>query len=127
MLENGSLIAFLATTRPAECRSFFEEKLGLIYQGETPHSLIFDANGTMLRIDKVERHVPASNPAVGWEVSNIVNTARGLTEKGVPMLTVPGRTQDSDGIWARPDGTLMAWFKDPDGNILSLSEHAERA
>jgi catechol 2,3-dioxygenase-like lactoylglutathione lyase family enzyme len=122
MLDNANLIAFLATARPDDSRKFFEKTLGLLFQGETPHTLVFDVNGTLLRVDKVDKLTPASHPAVGFQVTDIVTEARRLTAAGIPMMKVPDREQDGDGIWARPDGTLMAWFQDPDGNIISLSQ-----
>jgi catechol 2,3-dioxygenase-like lactoylglutathione lyase family enzyme len=124
MLENANLIAHLATARPAEARRFYQETLGLLFMGEDAQTLIFDSNGIVLRIQKVPSGSPSPVTALGWEVSDLVRDIHDLTAKGVSFLRVPGLNQDRDAIWTAPTGTLVAWFKDPDGNVLSMSEHA---
>jgi catechol 2,3-dioxygenase-like lactoylglutathione lyase family enzyme len=126
MLESLNLIAFLTTSKPAECRAFYQDKLGLLFMGEDPGFLIFDSNGTVLRIQKSAAFAPSSQIALGWEVSDLVHEVEELTAGGVPPIARPGVTLDSLGIWTAPDGTMIAWFNDPDGNVLTLSQHAER-
>ena len=126
MLESLNLIAFLSTTRPAESKEFYGEKLGLLFMGEDANFLIFDSNGIVLRIQKVKSFTPATTTALGWEVSDLIHEVDDLIHAGIPMLRRDGLQQDQNGVWTSPDGTMVAWFKDPDGNILTLSEHAER-
>jgi catechol 2,3-dioxygenase-like lactoylglutathione lyase family enzyme len=126
MLESLNLIAFLSTTKPQESRDFYTDKLGLLFMGEDPNFLILDSNGTVLRIQKVASFAPSAHTALGWEVSDLVHEVEALTNGGVTMIRRDGMEQDDLGIWTAPDGTMVAWFQDPDGNILTLSEHAER-
>ncbi|MGP8072966.1 MAG: VOC family protein [Thermoplasmata archaeon] len=126
MLESLNLIAFLTTSRPAESKEFYADKLGLIFMGEDPSFLIFDSNGIVLRIQKAKSFTPSSQTALGWEVSDVVHQVDDLIRAGVKMLRRPGLQQDQIGIWTAPDGTMIAWFQDPDGNVLTVSEHAER-
>ncbi len=124
MLESANVVAFLATARPADCRRFYQETLGLISLGEDPHTLMFDCNGTTLRIQKLKTVTPGVHTALGWQVSDLVRELRHLHARGVVPVRYEGLEQDRDGVWTAPDGTLLAWFRDPDGNILSLSEPA---
>jgi catechol 2,3-dioxygenase-like lactoylglutathione lyase family enzyme len=126
MLETLDLIAFLTTARPEESRDFYQQKLGLLFMGEDPNFLIFDSNGTVVRIQKAKAYTAPAQTALGWEVSDLVHTVEELAQAGVTMLRRPGMEQDALGIWTAPDGTMIVWFQDPDGNVLTLSEHAER-
>jgi len=126
MLDNASLIAFLATTRPEESTRFYRHTLGLLFVEDDMNHIVFDANGTILRIQRVDQHTPASHVVLSWEVENIVSTVQGLRSAGVKFERMPGLEQDANDVWVAYDGTLVAWFKDPDGNLLSLSEHAQR-
>jgi len=126
MLESLNLIAFLTTARPAESKDFYQEKLGLLFMGEDSGFLIFDSNGTVLRIQKAKSVAPSGQTALGWEVSDLVRQVDDLTQAGVKMMRRNGIQQDGLGIWTAPDGTMIAWFQDPDRNILTLSEHANR-
>jgi catechol 2,3-dioxygenase-like lactoylglutathione lyase family enzyme len=127
MLENANLVAFIGTAKPAEARAFYEDTLGLLFMSEDPHTMIFDSNGTVLKVQKLKEVRPAHGTAVGWEVDHIVRAIHDLTAKGVSFLRFPGLEQDREAIWTAPNGTMVAWFKDPDGNVLSLTEHAQRA
>lgn len=126
MLESLNLIAFLSTSRPADSREFYQQKLGMLFMGEDPNFLIFDSNGTVLRIQKVGSYTPGPQTALGWEVSDLVHEVEELRAAGIPMLRRSGLEQDQQGIWTAPDGTMVVWFQDPDGNVLTLSEHADR-
>jgi catechol 2,3-dioxygenase-like lactoylglutathione lyase family enzyme len=125
MLETANLIAFLATARPAECRKFYQETLGLISLGEDPHTLLFDCNGTTLRIQKLKAVAPGPHTVLGWQVSDLVQEIHALAPKGVSFVRYDGLEQDRNGIWTAPGGTMVAWFRDPDGNVLSLTEPAD--
>jgi catechol 2,3-dioxygenase-like lactoylglutathione lyase family enzyme len=127
MLETANLVAFLSTARPAESRRFYQETLGLISLGEDAHSLLFDCNGTTLRIQKLKAVTPGAQMALGWQLSDLVREIHALAPKGVTFVRFDGLDQDRIGIWTAPGGTRVAWFKDPDGNVLSLTEPTDVA
>jgi len=122
MLARLSVIAFLATTQPEQARMFYSEVLGLRLMEDTPYALVFDANGTMLRIQKVQQLTPAGHTVLGWQVDAIAEAVSILVKRGVRFERYPDLPQDEQGIWTTPAGNKIAWFADPDGNILSLTE-----
>ena len=122
MLGDATLMAFVATTDTDACRAFYEGILGLDVVMDTPFALVFDANGTVLRAQKVETVTPAPQTVLGWEVTDIEGQVRRLTDAGVAMLRHDGMEQDDLGIWTTPGGARVVWFNDPDGNVLSLTE-----
>jgi catechol 2,3-dioxygenase-like lactoylglutathione lyase family enzyme len=121
-LGNASLIAFLATTDAARARTFYEGTLGLQVVEDSPFALVVDADGTMVRIQKVEAFTPHPFTALGWGVDDVTATVRDLAKKGIAFNRYPGLEQDADGVWTSPAGARIAWFSDPDGNVLSLTE-----
>ncbi len=127
MLENANLVAFAATAKPDECRHFYHDLLGLLFMGDDGRALLFDSNGTSLRILKVADVPRGARTVLGWEVGDLVHLARELAARGVAFERMDGLVQDRYGIWTGRDGTMMAWFRDPDGNLLGLSEHAQPA
>jgi catechol 2,3-dioxygenase-like lactoylglutathione lyase family enzyme len=122
VLAACDLIAFVATTDPDRARAFYAGVLGLRLVDDQPAALVFDAHGTMLRIAKVQQFTPARHTALGWRVGNVAATVDGLTAAGVTFERYAGLPQDQRGVWISPDRAKIAWFKDPDGNILSLTE-----
>ena len=124
MLRTAKVMAFSATKDPARARAFYEGVLGLPLTADDPSALVFDARGTMLRVQKVQAVTPAPYTALGWEVPDIRAAVEALIRKGVPLVrfTIPGFSQDELGVWTAGDGTKVAWFKDPDGNTLSLTQ-----
>ena len=122
MLGKAKLVAFAATTDVARAKSFYEDVLGLELVEETPFALVFDANGTMLRVTPVPKLVVAPYTVLGWDVKDITATVRALNKAGVKCERYPGMEQDKLGIWTSPSGAQIAWFKDPDGNTLSVTE-----
>ncbi len=122
MLNTSDLIAFVATTDSERARAFYERCLGLTFVEDGPFALVFDANGVMLRLQKLQSFTPPVNTALGWSVADIRATIAGLAEKGVVFERYPRLSQDDLGIWSSPSGALVAWFKDPDGNVLSLTQ-----
>ena len=125
MLSHSRLVGFVATAKPAEARSFYQGVLGLPLVEEGPFALVFDANGTTLRVQIVRSVSPAPYTALGWQVEDIRTTIRALAARGVIFERYDGLVQDGQGIWTSPDGSRVAWFKDPDGNTLSLTERGE--
>lgn len=122
MLGTADVMAFVATKDPERAKSFYAQTLGLHLVADERYALVFDANGTKFRVQKVQQVTPAPYTALGWEVSDIRGTVRALVDKGVEFLQIGFPGQDGLGIWTADDGTRVAWFKDPDGNTLSLTE-----
>ena len=122
MLTHDDIIAFIATVQPEQARVFYSAMLGLRLIEDTPYALVFDANGTMLRIQKVQTLIPAGHTVLGWHVVNVHETVKTLSKRGVTFERYAGFPQDEQGIWTTPDGNKIAWFSDPDGNTLSLTE-----
>jgi catechol 2,3-dioxygenase-like lactoylglutathione lyase family enzyme len=123
-LADQSIIAFVATSDPERAKKFYGENLGLpLIEEQMPFALVYDAHGTMLRVTIVKAVHPAGYTVLGWNVPDIVAAADGLTAAGIDFDRHPGLPQDQRGIWTSPDGSKVAWFKDPDGNTLSISQH----
>ena len=122
--STAKVMSFVATADPARARAFYEGTLGLPLVADESFALVFDANGTMLRVQKVQQVTPAPYTALGWEVPDIHATIRELIKKHVAFerISIPGFSQDELGVWTADDGTKVAWFKDPDGNTLSLTQ-----
>lgn len=123
------MIGFLTTTKPDEARAFFGDKLGFRFIGDDGFALVFDANGTMLRIAKAKAFTPAQGTVLGWQVADVHAAAAQLAARGVvfEQYGLPFLQQDDAGVWTAPNGDAVAWFKDPDGNTLSISSHAASA
>jgi catechol 2,3-dioxygenase-like lactoylglutathione lyase family enzyme len=122
-LGNYKLVAFVATRDSARAKVFYRDTLGLNLVSEDPFALVFDVQGTMLRVTPVRELVTAQYTVLGWRVPNITAAATDLQRAGVTLERFPGLPQDDLGIWTAPGGAKVAWFKDPDGNILSISQH----
>ena len=120
LLSSQPPIAFAATTRPEHARAFYAFVLGLGLIEDTPQALVFDAGGTMLHVQKVRAFAPAPHTVLGWHVPDIVAAVRGLAARGVACERAHGLAPDADGIWTSPSGARTVWFRDPDGNLLSL-------
>lgn len=117
-------ILFLATANPERARAFYEGVLGLTFVADEPPALLFRVGGRMLRIQKVERVHVAPYTALGWGVKEIRQIVRELRAAGVEFQRYSGLSQDGDGIWQAPSGASVAWFQDPDGHVLSLTQFA---
>ncbi|MGA8743744.1 MAG: VOC family protein [Terracidiphilus sp.] len=124
ILGGSELVAFAPTTDPAKARAFYKGVLGLrLVADETPFALVFDANGTMLRVTTVHELKPDPFTVLGWQVTNIESTVDRLAAAGVEFNRYKGvNDADPRGIWNSPSGARVAWFKDPDGNVLSVTE-----
>ena len=122
MLETSPIIAFVATTNAERSKAFYEKILGLTFVADEPFALVFNADGVMVRIFKVETLTPAVHTVLGWNVEDIKAVIDGLCAKGVVFERFPSLEQDPDGAWTSPSGAKVAWFKDPDGNVLSLTQ-----
>jgi catechol 2,3-dioxygenase-like lactoylglutathione lyase family enzyme len=123
-LSDQSIISFVATSDPDRAKKFYRDTLGLrLVSEEMPFALVFDAHGTMLRVTIVKKVISAGYTVLGWQVPNIVAAAKALSEAGVRLERYHGMQQDELGIWSSPSGARIAWFKDADGNTLSISQH----
>lgn len=122
MLTYDNAISFVATRDADAARAFYEGTLGLRLVADEHFALVFDVNGRMLRIAKAETLSPAAHTVLGWEVDTIEAKVQELATRGVVFLRFEGMPQDENGIWTSPSGARVAWFKDPDGNNLSLTE-----
>lgn len=122
MLSDKKLKAFIPTVMPDKAKLFYQDILGLKLLSEDNYALEFEANGTLLRITIVNELKPHPFTVLGWDVDNISATIKSLNEKGVVCEKYDFLEQDNLGVWTSPGGTKVAWFKDPDGNVLSLSE-----
>ena len=124
ILGGSDVIAFAPTTDPEKARAFYEGVLGLrLVADQKPFALEFDANGTMLRVTTVQELKPQPFTILGWHIEDIEATVDSLVAAGVEFLRFPGMNDaDPRGIWNSPSGARIAWFKDPDGNVLSVTE-----
>jgi catechol 2,3-dioxygenase-like lactoylglutathione lyase family enzyme len=123
MLGSTNIVAFVPTKDADKARAFYEGVLGLRFVKDDGFAMVLDANGIMIRVAKIKDFTPAQFTILGWQVSEIENVVRGLQKKGVHFEIFGFFKQDELGIWTAPTGDKVAWFKDPDGNILSVSQH----
>ncbi|MBX2836878.1 MAG: VOC family protein [Gammaproteobacteria bacterium] len=122
MADLNTPVAFLATAKSTESRHFYETVLNLKCLSDEPFALVFELGGTTLRIQKVESVTQVNYTVLGWNVTNIKHCVEELAKKGVQFEIFSGLEQDDSGIWSSPGGAMVAWFKDPDGNTLSLTQ-----
>ena len=125
MLGSMDIIAFVPTRNRDKARPFYEKTLGLRFVSDDQFALVFDANGVMVRVvdvSSVAGFEPAPFTILGWNVGDIGKIVRGLGKKGVEFERYPGMQHDQLGVWSSPSGAKVAWFKDPDGNVLSVTE-----
>jgi len=113
------------TTNPEAAVGFYRDTLGWTFLRDDGFALVFDMNGVMLRIGQSKDFTPAENTVLGWESKDIAATVDKLAAKGVHFEIYSDMGQDARGICTFPNGDKVAWFKDPDGNVLSLSQHAK--
>jgi catechol 2,3-dioxygenase-like lactoylglutathione lyase family enzyme len=123
MLADKKIVALVPITDAARAKAFYADKLGLKFVSEDPFALVFDANGNMLRLTKMKEFTPQRFSILGWQVADIESTVRQLAAAGVTFERYGFVQQDELGIWTAPDGTKVAWFLDPDGNNLGISQH----
>lgn len=117
------MIGFIVTAKPEAAIAFYRDRLGFRLIADDHFALVFDANGTMLRVVKAQKFTPQQGTVLGWEVMDIEAAVAELESRGVDFNRYPGLPQDDRGIWKAPGGDFVAWFTDPDGNVLSVSQH----
>ena len=126
MLGDSELVAFLATTDAARARAFYEGVLGLRLMSDDPFAVVYSVQGVELRLQKVPQLTPQPHTALGWSIAGIDKVIADIAARGGKFERFPPMEQDAAGIWQSPSGTRIAWLKDPDGNLLSLTEAAAR-
>jgi predicted enzyme related to lactoylglutathione lyase len=122
VLDSATLVAFIPTLNLTQAKAFYGSMLGLPMEGESPVMITFDANGTTLRTVLVERFTPFPFTIIGWTVQDIADTVGELTGRGIAFERFDGIQQDPLGVWRSPGGAQVAWFKDPFGNTISLTQ-----
>lgn len=121
---NSAPLAFVLTANRAKSKPFYAHVLGLRVLGEDDHAVTFDlGNRTPLRLTQVMGHRGSGHSVLGWHVADLHGAMQALKAKGVTFKIYDGMGQDEQGVWASPDGgAKLAWFTDPDGNVLSLTQ-----
>jgi catechol 2,3-dioxygenase-like lactoylglutathione lyase family enzyme len=126
MLSLATPVGFVPSSDLDRSRRFYEEVLGLPVIEADTFAVVFQAAGIVVRLTYVGDQLrPQPFTVFGWEVSDLRAEIADLVGKGVEFLRVDGLEQDETGVWTAPNGALIAWFKDRDGNTLSLSRHPE--
>lgn len=123
MLADSKVIGFVPTKDSGKAREFYEGKLEFQFVSDDPFALVMKAGQTMIRVAKAKDFTPAPYTVLGWEVQNIEAMVAWLTDRGVVFEKYPFVQDQQLGIWTAPTGDKVAWFKDPDGNVLSVSQH----
>ena len=123
MLTGASLVAFGATSRAKDALAFYTKVLGLTLRYEDDFAISLDSDGVELRLQKVERFAPQPFTMLGWQVPRIAPIIERPREHGVALERYPWLEQDASGVWQAPSGARVAWFKDADGNLLSVAEY----
>ncbi len=127
MLGNQKIMAFVGTCDPERAKAFYGQTLGLRFVSQDRFAVVFDANGIMLRVTVLEELKPQTHTVLGWEVSDIAAVVCELQKRGVKFERYGFMEQDEQGVWASPSGARIAWFKDPDGNTLSVTQFPAKA
>lgn len=123
MLAANRMIGFVPTRDAKAARTFYEGALGFRFVSDDPFALVVGTDGNLIRVVKIKDFTPAPYTVLGWEVSEITAVVRWLTDRGVIFEKYPFAQDQETGIWTAPTGDRVAWFKDPDGNVLSVSQH----
>lgn len=122
-LSKASAVAIVCVRDRAKALPFYRDSLGLKLKGEDPFAAVFDIDGVDLRLSTVEGWTPHAHTVLGFAVKDAARAAADLKARGVSLLIYPGFDQDADGVWTSPDGKAkVAWFNDPEGNNLSITE-----
>jgi catechol 2,3-dioxygenase-like lactoylglutathione lyase family enzyme len=117
-------VAFVGVTDLDRAAAFYGGTLGLTLRDESPLALVAETGDMMVRITATDAVRPAPYTVLGWRVDDIAAAVEALRGRGVTFARYPGLNQDDDGVWLAPGGARVAWFQDPDGNVLSLTQDA---
>ena len=124
MLDSGNMVGFVATKDYEAARAFYENKLGFQFVSLDQYALVMSTGKNTIRIAKVKGLAPARYTVLGWEVENIEAIVTWLRDRGVAFAEYPFIQDHELLIWTAPNGDKVAWFNDPDGNVLSVSQHS---
>ncbi len=122
MLIDPVITAFLPTVNPELSKQFYRHILGLKLISEDNFALEFESKGVILRITIVDKFVPHPFTVLGFKIRDIGTQVKLLSEKGIAFERFSALKQDESGIWTSPGNAKIAWFKDPDKNLISLTE-----
>jgi catechol 2,3-dioxygenase-like lactoylglutathione lyase family enzyme len=123
MLASAKIVGFIPTKDYEKARAFYEGKLDFDFVSLDQFALVMRVGTHMVRISKMANFTPLQGTILGWEVDDIQCVARWLDQRGVILEKYPFVQDRELGIWTTPSGDKVAWFKDPDGNILSIGQH----
>jgi catechol 2,3-dioxygenase-like lactoylglutathione lyase family enzyme len=124
MLANSPIVAFVPTQDALRARAFYENTLGLRFVSDDNFAIVMDANGIVLRITRVGKFTPLPFTVLGWEVQDFDSAVAQISAQGVEFSRFGFLDQSDNGVWTAPGGVAkVAWFLDPDGNMLSLSQN----
>jgi catechol 2,3-dioxygenase-like lactoylglutathione lyase family enzyme len=123
MIGAAKMVSLIGTTRADASKAFYQDTLGLKFVTDDTFAFVFDMGGAELRVSRVPAVIPAAYAVLGFQVKDIAAEIDALAAKGVKFERFGFFQQDERGIWAAPDGTKVAWFRDPDMNMLSLVQH----
>ncbi len=123
MLAAAKLVAFGATTDGTRAAAFYGTVLGLAIRSDDAFAIVFDANGVELRLQKVERLTSQPFTSLGWQVADIGQVLMQLAAANIRPERYVGLDQDAAGVWHAPSGARVAWFKDPEGTLLSVAQY----
>jgi catechol 2,3-dioxygenase-like lactoylglutathione lyase family enzyme len=123
MLASSRMVGFVPTKDSKKARAFYEGKLGFQFVSDDPFALVVKAGETTIRVAKAQNFTPAQYTVLGWAVDDIEKVVTWLRKQGVAFEKYPFIQDQELGIWTAPTGDRVAWFKDPDGNVLSVSQH----
>jgi catechol 2,3-dioxygenase-like lactoylglutathione lyase family enzyme len=124
MLQSSPVVAFIGATDLEAARDFYGGTLGLTVEEIGHFACVFRTGECTIRVTRVPDLRPQTFTVLGWDVSDIRAVIAALVRDGVQFRRYDGIEQDDDGIWMTPGGDLVAWFTDPDGNVLSLTQAA---
>ena len=123
MTPDSKIIGFIPTRNAERALEFYQNLLGLRFVSDDAFAIVFESNGNMIRLVRIEEFTPAPYTILGWQVEDVESTVKELAAKGLALQRYSFLDQSEDGIWTAPGGAKVAWFHDPDGNTLSLSQH----
>jgi catechol 2,3-dioxygenase-like lactoylglutathione lyase family enzyme len=123
MLNSSKMTGFVLTKDYDKARAFYEGKLGFEFVSLDQFALVMKTEQNMIRISKVADFTPLQSTVLGWDVEDIAAVAKWLAGRGVATEKYPFVQDKELGIWSAPGGAKVAWFKDPDGNVLGMGQH----
>jgi len=123
MLATAQITALVGTVKPEIAKAFYADILGLKFISDDGFALVFEGANGRVRVSRVPGVTPAGYAVLAFTVDNIEQVVDGLTAKGVIFARFGFFVQDARGIWTAPDGAKVAWFHDPDLNLLSVVQH----